>query len=343
MPAGRIDVHAHYLGPAYVEALHARDTYLIGGIPIPGWSPELALEFMDDHGIEFQMLSVSDPGVGFLEGDRAIALARACNEYVADVIRERPERFGAFAVLPLPDVEAARAEVAYCLDELGHSGIGLLSSYGGTYLGDEALEPLLADLDQRGSWVMVHPTAVDRDARPEFPLPEFVAEYPFDTTRTALSLLLNSSLKRFPRIRWQLAHGGGVLPMLRARLEALCAGVEQLGQVAVDGLGLPERAAALKAGDAADAIAAFFYDTALIADPPALEALRACAPSGQLMFGSDWPFAARMYPRPGDPQPALAAVFDTHVNEAILRNNAEAQFSPVHGAQRPGSPRPATS
>jgi 6-methylsalicylate decarboxylase len=58
---GRIDVHSHYLTPEYVEALHAADTYLIGGIPIPEWSPELALEFMDGYGIRIQMLSISDP------------------------------------------------------------------------------------------------------------------------------------------------------------------------------------------------------------------------------------------------------------------------------------------
>lgn len=326
MPTGRIDVHAHYLAPAYVEALHARGTYLIGGIPIPEWSPKLAIEFMDAYGIRLQMLSVSDPGVGFFDGEDASALARACNEYVANVVRERPERFGAFAVLPLPDVGAAREEAAHCLDELGHDGVGLLSSYGGAYLGDEAFEPLLADLDERGAWVMVHPTAVAEDARPAFPLPEFVAEYPFDTTRTAMSLLLNGSLKRFPRIRWQLAHGGGTLPMLRARIAALCAGVEELGHMAVDALGLPPAAIELGAWDAFGLLARFHYDTALIADPPALEALRACAPVRQIMFGSDWPFAARMYSRPGDPQPALTQVFGGEA-EALTANNALLQFA----------------
>ena len=137
MPADRIDVHAHYLAPAYLDALHARDMYLLGGIPIPEWSPELAVGFIDRHGIRRQMLSVSDPGVGFVEQDQASALARACNEYATEVVRARPERFGAFALLPLPDLDAARAEASYCLDQLGHAGVGLRSSYGGVYLGDE--------------------------------------------------------------------------------------------------------------------------------------------------------------------------------------------------------------
>ena len=44
--------------------------WLIGGIPVPEWTPQLALEFMDSHGIAVQMLSVSDPGVEFVDHQR---------------------------------------------------------------------------------------------------------------------------------------------------------------------------------------------------------------------------------------------------------------------------------
>ena len=50
----RIDLHAHYLAPAYKEALRAAGMGLIGGIPVPEWTPELALDFMDSHGIAVQ-------------------------------------------------------------------------------------------------------------------------------------------------------------------------------------------------------------------------------------------------------------------------------------------------
>jgi hypothetical protein len=60
-----------------------------------------------------QMLSVSDPGVSFVSGDAAVALARQTNEYAAGVVRAHPRRFGAFAVLPLPNVDATIAEVGW--------------------------------------------------------------------------------------------------------------------------------------------------------------------------------------------------------------------------------------
>ena len=158
MTEGRIDVHAHHLAPAYLEALHHAERWWIGGIPVLEWSPQLALEFMDAHGIAVQLLSISDPGVEFLSQDKAAPLARACNDYVAEVIAEHPGRFGGFAALAPRDVDAARAEVERALHKLGLHGVGLLSSCEGRYLGDPSFEPLLADLDECRAWVFVHPT-----------------------------------------------------------------------------------------------------------------------------------------------------------------------------------------
>ena len=319
----RIDVHAHYLAPAYRQALEAAEMWLIGGIPAPQWTPELALEFMDAHGIAVQMLSVSDPGVEFLDGERARALARECNDYAAGLVQEHRGRFGAFAVLAMASMPDALAETRRALDELGLDGVGLLSSCGGRYLGDPAFAELLVELDGRGAWVMVHPAAVGAEHRPELSVPDFIAEYPFDTTRAFISLLVNGVFEKHPNIRWQFAHGGGTVPMLRARLSAASAAAKELGPA----LGLPAGSSLLDAGSAARALAGSFYDTALIADPPALAAVRGVAGPGHVLFGSDWPFAGRMYAPSGDPQPALGELFDGPELRLVEREGALAQFA----------------
>ncbi len=321
--AHRIDVHAHYLAPEYKAALQKAEMWLIGGIPVPDWTPELALEFMDAEGIAVQMLSISDPGVEFVDGAGAPALARACNSYVADVVREHPGRFGAFAVLSMSDVDEALREAVRALDELSLDGVGLLSSYAGRYPGDPVFEPLLSELDRRGAWVIVHPASVAPELKPDLSVPGFIAEYPFDTTRAFMSLLFNGSFETHPNIRWQFAHGGGTLPMLRARLSAASAAAKELGPF----LGLPEGCSVLTAGSARDALAGSFYDTALVADPPALGAVGAVADPGHLLFGSDWPFAARMYAGDGHPQPSLREVFSADELHAVEREGALAQFA----------------
>ncbi len=318
----RIDAHAHYLAPAYKEALQEAEMWLIGGIPVPEWTPELALEFMDSHGIAAQMLSVSDPGVEFVDHERAPALARDCNDYAAGVVHEHPGRFGAFAVLSMCDVEQARAETLRALDDLHLDGVGLLSSYGGRYPGDPAFAPLLSELNRRRAWVMVHPASIAAELKPDLSVPGFIAEYPFDTTRAFMSLLFNGAFERFPNIRWHFAHGGGTLPMLRARLSAASAAAKEFGPL----LGMPAGSALLSAESAHRALGASFYDTALIADPPALQAVAGVADAGHFLFGSDWPFAARMYVPAGDPQPALGEVFGAEELRAVERAGALAQF-----------------
>lgn len=322
----RVDVHAHHLPPAYLEALHSHGIGFIGGLPIPSWSPDSALDFMDRYGIRFQMLSISDPGVSFVSGSDAVDLARQCNEYAASVAQAHPGNFGAFAVIPLPQVEAAIAEVGHALDALGHDGVGLLSSYQGMYLGDPSFEALLAELDRRRAWVFVHPTAVPADDKPSLQVPDFVYEYPFDTARTIVSLLFNASFKRYPHIRWQFAHGGGAVAMLRFRLDVLADASKEAA-----GLILPAVARDLVRKDADDALAGNFFDTALIADPPELEAVRHLTGYRHVLFGSDWPFASRIYPANGDPAPLLSQTFTDSERHAVERLNAAAQFPRLRG------------
>lgn len=320
----RVDLHAHYLSPEYVKALHGAGIFLIGGIPIPDWSPKLALEFMDQHGIALQMLSVSDPGVAFLPDAQAVSLARACNDYAHGVVAKHPKRFGAFAVVPLHDVAAARAEVKHALGTLKLDGVGLLSSSQGRYLGDPAFRPLLADLNRRKAWVFVHPTAVAADDKPTYSIPDFIAEYPFDTTRTIISLLFNGAFQRYPNIRWHFAHGGGTVPMLRLRLSALAASAKQFGAA----LGLPSGSKNLNAKSAERSLKLVSYDTALVAETPALEAVSSMAGVDRMLFGSDWPFASRLYsPKKKDPQPGLSKVFSAHERHRIERLNARTHFS----------------
>ena len=54
---------------------------------------------------------------------RLQAAARLANDRYADLCAEYPARFAAFGTVPLPHVDAALAELARCLDELGVLGI----------------------------------------------------------------------------------------------------------------------------------------------------------------------------------------------------------------------------
>lgn len=314
-PGGRyrIDMHAHFLPPEYRAALLAHGYLTIGGYPTPQWSPELALEFMGRYGIAAQVLSISDPGVSFLRGAEARALARYCNEYAAGLFTSRPGRFGALAVLPMPDVAASVAELEYALGTLRLDGVVLLSAYDGVYLGDPRYEALMAALNRRGAYVFVHPASIPADNKPELPLPDFLYEFTFDTTRAATQMMYLGVLRRYPRIRFQLAHAGGTLPFLSYRL----------GVLSKTALGsLPAGAPTPSALDIAALVKLFYYDTALSPSRAAMGAVLAAGQQSRVVFGSDWPFSALTLTGAGDPQPELDGTFDTAGRLQIERQNA---------------------
>jgi 6-methylsalicylate decarboxylase len=326
----RVDMHSHHLVPAYKEALLANGIVAFHRIPVPEWSPELALQFMDAHDIAFQMLSTTDPGVSFVADDaEANDLARRVNDEAQAVVLAHRKRFGALAVVNLRSVEAATAESIRCLDQLKMDGVGLLSSAEGRYIGDPIFAPLLQALNDRKAWVFVHPTAPGGEDKPDYSMPDFLAEYPFDTTRAIISLMFNGAFSQFPNIRWQFAHLGGTIPMIRERLTTLAANAKQFGAL----LGFPPGSATLDAEHPNRFLRRHFYDTALTADPPELEAAKAMAGTRRILYGSDWPFSARTFTdEQVDPAPDLGRTFSVGERHRIDRLNARSEFKSVAAA-----------
>ncbi|MGW5126776.1 amidohydrolase family protein [Streptomyces sp. NPDC004069] len=304
----RIDVHQHIVPPVWARTLAAQGLDS-GGWAIPDWSPRSAIAMMDQQGIATGVLSVTSPGVHLGDDAQARALARAANEYGAEAVKDHPDRFGHFAGIPLPDVDAAMTEAVHALDTLHADGVVLMSNANGRYLGDPDFEPLWAELDRRAANVFVHPAQPPMTLLPGTPAP--LADYVFDTTRSALNLVLNGVMSRYTNVRVILSHGGGFLPYAAYRFSGLTSTV-------VD----PD----CEAEDVLRDLKRFYFDTALSASPSALPALLAFAEPGHVLYGSDWPFA-----------PQEAGTYYNHFLEtypdftpgqveAINRKNAEVLF-----------------
>jgi 6-methylsalicylate decarboxylase len=262
---GWVDVHHHILPARFVAAQRDEILYYARDPAVLDWSPSRALEQLDRFGIDTAYTSLGVPGTP------NPGLARVCNEYAADLARDHPGRFGVFASLPLPDVDASLAELAYALDELGADGVGLLSNYRGRHLGDPLFASLFEELDRRGAVAHVHPIAPPacRGLLPDYPDP-FI-EFPFDTTRTVTSLLYAGALARWPRISFIFSHGAGAVPMLSQRIVALA---EMTGSVA-DPLGQ---------------LSELYADAVTTTSRPAFAAASEFLGHGRILFGSDYPY-----------------------------------------------------
>lgn len=278
---GIIDVHHHMVPREYVEALKNIGVTTSLGRNLPPWDAAEIVEFMDQNGIATSYVSVTTPGVYFPHAkdplDIAIRLSRQMNDYCAGVVRDYPGRFGAFATLPLPDIDAALVELRYALDELNFNGVTLLSNYDGYYLGDPRFDRLLAELNRRKTVVFVHPTPPPGLELSHFGFPELMVEAPFDTTRTACSLVLRGQTEKYPDIRFILAHAGGTLPYLVERVRGTAVFL-QLGEAIPKGFG--------------HYMKQFYYDLASSATPCALSSLTRSVDTSHILFGSDHVFVS---------------------------------------------------
>jgi 6-methylsalicylate decarboxylase len=272
----RIDVHFHHIPPFYREAVYAAGHGPAIGT-YPDWTPQIALDVMDAHGIEVALTSLAQPGVGFGTQAGAQALARRCNDYAAELVARWPSRFGAFATVPMWSMDGARDEIAYALDVLGFDGVSLFASYGEKFLGDRELDPLFEMLDARGAVVFVHPGLHPSSKDLALPWPGFMMEYLFDTTRAVVNLVFSGAIERFPRIRFILPHAGGLVPYFAWRLSVSPMIDQRLPQLSRD---------QVHAG-----LAHFWYDNALSPGEQTFGSLDHVARPERIVFGTDFPFA----------------------------------------------------
>src|ERR1700733_15275638 len=100
----------------------------VGGLAPLRWSKEASISFMDGAGIDVAVVSLSTPGEHTGDSAKARVQAPRCNEFSAELVRSRPDRFGGFACLPLPDVDASLEELSYALDVLGLHGVDLFTN-----------------------------------------------------------------------------------------------------------------------------------------------------------------------------------------------------------------------
>jgi 6-methylsalicylate decarboxylase len=153
-----IDMHHHLLPGFFFEATNEKENP-VGGLKPQVWSPERSIDFMDEAGIDVAILSISTPGIQLLDRHASRDLARKCNEFAATLITKYPLRFGAFAGVPMSNIDDAIEEVKYALDVLKLDGVVLFTNSNGIYLGDSSMRPLFDELQRRKTVVFIHPNA----------------------------------------------------------------------------------------------------------------------------------------------------------------------------------------
>ena len=265
----RIDVHHHFGPPAWVAAMKGNKLLQPANAT---WTPEKSLADLDRGGGAAAILSITNPGLYLGDKQQANRLARECNDFGAKVVQDHPTRFGLFAAMPLPDVDATLTEIAYAYDQIHAEGVGFMTSYGDTWLGNSAYKPIFAELNRRKAVVFVHPTAADCCRNLDYGVAPSSIEYGTDTTRAITSVCFSGYAAQFGNIRWIWSQGGGSMPFLAGRISGAA----------------NNRKAEMPDGMMAE-LRKMYYDLAGAANPGVVSSLRKLVTPDKILFGTDFP------------------------------------------------------
>jgi predicted TIM-barrel fold metal-dependent hydrolase len=312
----RIDTHHHVIPPSFRAWTADRGLGVHGGVisAWPQWTAEEGLAMMDTIGVQTGVASVPLPGHWFRDEAEAAKVVPPINDFLAELTRGNPDRYGFFAYLPLPYVDLALAEAERALDELGADGVMLMARAGDRYLGDPEFEPLFAELGRRGTVVFTHPAELPGQT------PDGViaglTDFLLDTTRAGVRLVMSGTMRRHPDLKVILPHGGGFLPYVASRARGVLPPFAPPAG--------PDAPTTVEELDAD--LRRFYFDTALPPSPYGTPSLLAFADHTHLLFGTDYAIA---------PPPMVQMVTDTYdadpyldapLRAAIDHDNALALF-----------------
>jgi 6-methylsalicylate decarboxylase len=307
----RIDVHAHYWTDDYLDLLidlGKADAGAARGIGAGGGAElEARLRLMDRAGVETQVLSAS-PQTPYGEDQRKAAkAARFVNDQYAGLVQHHPDRFAAFAALPMPHLEESVGEMGRALDELHMAGIAMNTTVLGRALVEPDYEPVFAELNRRGAVLYLHP-AGNGACSPlisNYQLTWMVGA-PVEDTISIMQLITHGIPARYPNIKIINSHLGGALPMLLQRAD---------DQYRWEAPGTPEPPSV--------AARRMWYDTVGHGHVPALRCAIDSFGADRLLLGTDFPYETgdtfvRAVDYISDPQ------IDPAAARAILDRNASA-------------------
>jgi aminocarboxymuconate-semialdehyde decarboxylase len=286
-----VDFHNHFYPMAYIKAIekeskfykvtydeeenpviHSPGDY---NIVVPGHrNIDIRSKVLEEARVDMQVLSFTTPGTVVEPPDRSVQLARMVNDTFSEIIESNPDQFTALATLPLNVPEACPDEMERATTSKGLKGVMLYSNVNGVALADKRFLPLYERANELEAVFYIHPTyPLGVEAMEDYMMMPLIG-FCFDTTLAAAKLVFEGIPRRFPKIKWVLAHLGGAIPYLAERLDR---GYEAFPECRVNIDRKPS-----------DYLQSFYFDTVNF-DRNALKLAIEFAGVDQIIAGSDYP------------------------------------------------------
>ena len=241
------------------------------------WSPERRIEDCDRHGVDVQALSTVPVMFSYwAKSADAHDLSRFLNDHIAEVVKDRPDRFIGLGTVPLQDPQLAIEELERCVQELDFPGLQIGTHCGEWNLDAPELFPFFERAAALGTSIFIHPwDMLGADRMGSYFLPWLVG-MPAETSLAICSVIFGGVLDRLPELKICFAHGGGSFPGTLARIEKGYHARPDL--CGVNGCSSPR-----------EYTDRFYLDT-LVHDSSSLDFLIDIFGTDRLALGTDYPF-----------------------------------------------------
>ena len=234
-----IDTHAHYFPESYIKLIaeHGKRvgttvttddkgiTFIQVGLhlrtgPITRLFIDLDARIadMDRRGVGMHALSLTQPMVYWAYDELAAELCRAFNDSISAAHLAHPDRFIGFACLPFQNAQLALEELERAAKLPGVKGVYMATAVRDKELSDPSFFPVYERIAELGLPIFLHPMMINNERLKQFYLINLCGN-PFDTAIAASHLIFGGVLDAFPTLEVSLPHAGGVLPILRGRLD----------------------------------------------------------------------------------------------------------------------------
>ena len=278
-----IDIHAHLTPQRFQHAvLNGKDwhgmTSAEGELfnPRNAWTPQQRIADMDSLGVDVQVISTND---GFYKYDQhvevATAIARECNDEVAEMTSEYPDRLSGLANVPMQDVNAAIAEMERAMVELRLKGVMIDDHVNGVTLDDPRFYPFWKAAEELNAFILIHQSrsTVVTPRLDRYHLPNSIGNL-VDRAVTFATFVFGGVIDKFPGLTVCLCHGGGYT----------CFGIGRMDR----GWQVRPEARVDISKPPSEYLRSFYYDC-LTHSEPALRYLITTVGADRVILGTDWP------------------------------------------------------
>jgi uncharacterized protein len=227
-----ITLEEHFVSQAFVDligyGLGAQDAVDPSAPEITDIG-ELRLKHMDDSGIDVQVISHVVPTFRPIPAERQIEIATGANNQAARAVADHPDRFAAFAALPMGDPDAAVNELDRAVGELGFVGALVNGRADGRFLDHPSLFPVLERAAALDVPIYLHPGLPTESLRREhyeglspaisYALATAAWGWHAETGLHVLRVIAARIFDRLPKLQIIIGHMGEMIPFMLERAD----------------------------------------------------------------------------------------------------------------------------